>query len=89
MHLALGELTADGPKRLAGATGRPGGQAGEPGRGGGEEGGTHLQGLAACAAGALAHRLLPALVAGQAVDLVVHAVAGGVVAVLKQSPAGG
>ena len=48
---------------------------------------THLQGLAAGAAGALAQRLLAALVAGEAVDLVVDAVAGGVIAVLKQSPA--
>ena len=47
----------------------------------------HLQRLAAGAAGALAQRLLAALVAGEAVDLVVHAVAGGVVAVLKQGPA--
>ena len=48
-----------------------------------------LQRVAARAGGALAQRLLAALVAGLARYLVVHAVAGGVVAVLKQGPGGG
>lgn len=49
---------------------------------------THVQGVAAGAGGALADRLLAALVAGQAVRLVVDAAAIHFVAVHKQNPVG-
>lgn len=55
------------------------------GEGGG--GGVHVERLAAGADGALADGLLPALVAGQAVRLVVNAHAPRIVAVYKQFPA--
>lgn len=53
-----------------------------------QAGQAYLQRVASGTGGALAQRLLPALVAGQAVDLVVDAVARCVIAVHKQLPAG-
>lgn len=53
-----------------------------------QRGATHLQAAAGGARGVVAQRLLAALVARHAVDLVIHTLArGGVVAVNKQLPA--
>ena len=50
---------------------------------------THREGAALGAGGALAHGLLPALVARLPIHLIVHPVARRVVAVHKELPVGG